>query len=136
MTINLNEPITNLNEPTVKLSANELAEILKENPDFITSLQNRIEEQEKEIERLKLKLSVEKSRLNLNIQAVSKIKEQAKEIEQLKATIQAFRAGHGSKSSFAFGFEAPVCLEQYKSNQCMASDLNDAFVYMKGKING
>ena len=59
---------------------------------------------------------------------------QEKKIEQLKTTIQAFKAGCGSKSSFAF--VSPVCLEQYKSNQCMASDLNDAFVYMKGKING
>ena len=62
----------------------ELVEILKENPTFITSLQNRIEEQEKEIEKLKDKLGIQNHSDNQLLKAVSKIKEQAKEIEQLK----------------------------------------------------
>ena len=70
------------------MNAIELAEILKENPTFITSLQNKCDAQEKEIEQLKHKLSVEKSRLNLNIQAVGKIKEQAKEIEQFRFVLR------------------------------------------------
>lgn len=70
------------------MNAIELAEILKENPDFIASLQNKVEQQELEIEQLKHKLGIEKSRLNLNIQAVSKIKEQAKEIEELKQIVE------------------------------------------------
>ena len=96
---------------------------------FIEDLENSatmLQEQAKEIEVL-----------NQSYEILFKHRiEQEKKIEQLKTIIQAFKAGCGSKSSFAFGFEAPVCLEQYKSNQCMASDLNDAFVYMKGKING
>ena len=70
------------------MNANELAEILKENPTFIASLQNKVEQQELEIEQLKHKLSIEKSRLNLNIQAISKIKEQAKEIDALKEVLK------------------------------------------------
>jgi hypothetical protein len=69
-----------------------------------------LRQQEKEIEQLKVDVEHYADRWrdacgNLQIE---------KEIEQLKATIQAFRAGRGSKSSFAFGFEAPVIDEQYK----------------------
>jgi len=35
------------------------------------------------------------------------------ENEKLKLRLEAFRLGRGSKS-FSFGFEAPVCSEQYK----------------------
>jgi predicted RNase H-like nuclease (RuvC/YqgF family) len=70
------------------MTAKELDELLKENPTFIISLQNKCDAQEKEIEQLKHKLSVEKSRLNLNIQAVGKIKEQAKEIQQLNFVLK------------------------------------------------
>ena len=43
----------------------ELVKILKENPDFITSLQNRIEEQEKEIEKQAEEISSLKKQINL-----------------------------------------------------------------------
>ena len=66
----------------------ELIEILKENPDFITSLQNRIEEQEKEIEKLKDKLGIQDYSNNSLLKAVSKIKKQAKEIEELKQIVE------------------------------------------------
>ena len=69
------------------MNAIELVEILKENPDFITSLQNRIEEQEKEIEKLKDVLGIQDYSDNSLLKAVAKIKEQAKEIEQLKADL-------------------------------------------------
>ena len=64
-----------------------IIEILKENPTFITSLQNRIEKQEKEIEALKDKLGIQDYSDNSLLKAVSKIKEQAKEISSLKKQI-------------------------------------------------
>lgn len=77
------------------MNAIELVEILKENPDFITSLQNRIEEQEKEIEKLKDVLGIQDYSDNSLLKAVAKIKEQAKEIEQLKREI--IKASRGEK---------------------------------------
>ena len=69
------------------MNAIELAEILKENPTFITSLQNRIEEQEIEIEALKDKLGIQDYSDNSLLKAVAKIKKQAKEISSLKKQI-------------------------------------------------
>jgi len=66
------------------MTANELDELLRENPSFIISLQNKCEMQEKEIQKLKDLLGIQTSSADLNIKAVNKIKEQAKEIEQLK----------------------------------------------------
>ena len=66
----------------------ELVEILKENPTFITSLQNRIEEQEKEIEKLKDKLGIQNHSDNQLLKAVAILRKQAKEIEQLKKVLK------------------------------------------------
>ena len=70
-----------------EMNAIELIEILKENPDFIVTLQNKIEKQEIEIEKLKDVLGIQDYSDNSLLKAVSKIKEQAKEIEQLKKQI-------------------------------------------------
>jgi len=74
------------------MTANELDELLRENPSFIISLQNKCEMQEKEIQKLKDLLGIQASSTDLNIKAVNKIKEQAKEIEQLKSKIQYWKA--------------------------------------------
>jgi len=66
------------------MTLKELDELLRENPSFIFSLQTKVEEQEKEIQKLKDLLGIQASSTDLNIKAVNKIKEQAKEIEQLK----------------------------------------------------
>jgi len=66
------------------MTLKELDELLRENPSFIISLQNKCEMQEKEIQKLKDLLGIQTSSADLNIKAVNKIKEQAKEIEQLK----------------------------------------------------
>ena len=66
------------------MTLKELDELLRENPSFIFSLQTKVEEQEKEIQKLKDLLGIQTSSADLNIKAVNKIKEQAKEIEQLK----------------------------------------------------
>ena len=72
------------------MTANELDELLRENPSFIISLQNKCEMQEKEIQKLKDLLGIQTSSADLNIKAVNKIKEQAKEIEQLKEKAEHF----------------------------------------------
>jgi len=74
------------------MTANELANILIENPSFIFSLQTKVEEQEKEIQKLKDLLGIQTSSADLNIKAVNKIKEQAKEIEQLKQELALVKA--------------------------------------------
>ena len=70
------------------MTLKELDELLRENPSFIFSLQTKVEEQEKEIQKLKDLLGIQTSSADLNIKAVNKIKEQAKEIEQLKKEIE------------------------------------------------
>jgi len=72
----------------------ELDELLKENPSFIISLQNKCEMQEKEIAQLKDLLGIQTSSADLNIKAVNKIKEQAKEIENLKSKVQYWKGLH------------------------------------------
>jgi len=69
------------------MTANELDELLRENPSFIISLQNKCEMQEKEIQKLKDLLGIQASSTDLNIKAVNKIKEQAQEINNLKKQI-------------------------------------------------
>ena len=73
------------------MTLKELDELLRENPSFIFSLQTKVEEQEKEIQKLKDLLGIQTSSADLNIKAVNKIKEQAKEIEQLKADAERYR---------------------------------------------
>jgi len=72
------------------MTLKELDELLRENPSFIISLQNKCEMQEKEIQKLKDLLGIQTSSADLNIKAVNKIKEQAKEIEQLKEKAEHF----------------------------------------------
>jgi len=74
------------------MTANELDELLRENPSFIISLQNKCEMQEKEIAQLKDKLGIKYASIALQLKANNKIKEQAKEIEQLKSKIQYWKA--------------------------------------------
>ena len=66
------------------MTLKELDELLRENPSFIISLQNKCEMQEKEIAQLKDELGIKYASIALQLKAVNKIKEQAKEIEQLK----------------------------------------------------
>ena len=66
------------------MTLKELDELLRENPNLIISLQNKVEEQEKEIAQLKDELGIKYASIALQLKAVNKIKEQAKEIEQLK----------------------------------------------------
>jgi hypothetical protein len=77
------------------------------------------QEQEKEIEALKDKLGIEKSRLNLNIQAISKIKEQAKEIEVLN-------------QSYEILFKHRI--EQEKENQFLKKEIKDLRQIVEGTI--
>ena len=72
------------------MTANELDELLRENPSFIISLQNKCEMQEKEIAQLKDELGIKYASIALQLKAVNKIKEQAKEIEQLKEKAEHF----------------------------------------------
>ena len=70
------------------MTLKELDELLRENPSFIFSLQTKVEEQEKEIQKLKDLLGIQTSSADLNIKAVNKIKKQAQEIEQLKEKLE------------------------------------------------
>jgi len=74
------------------MTLKELDELLRENPNLIISLQNKVEEQEKEIAQLKDLLGIQTSSADLNIKAVNKIKKQAQEIEQLKSKVQYWKA--------------------------------------------
>ena len=70
------------------MTLKELDELLRENPSFIISLQNKCEMQEKEIAQLKDELGIKYASIALQLKANNKIKEQAKEIEQLKEEIE------------------------------------------------
>jgi predicted nucleotide-binding protein (sugar kinase/HSP70/actin superfamily) len=70
------------------MTANELAEILRENPSFIILLQNKCEMQEKEIAQLKDELGIKYASIALQLKANNKIKEQAQEITHLKKIVE------------------------------------------------
>ena len=74
------------------MTANELDELLRENPSFIISLQNKCEMQEKEIAQLKDVLGIQTSSADLNIKAVNKIKKQEQKIAELEKEIRFLKA--------------------------------------------
>ena len=69
------------------MTANELANIVIENPSFIISLQNKCEMQEKEIKKLKYLLDIQNHSDNSLLKAVDKIKKQEQKIAELEKNL-------------------------------------------------
>lgn len=106
------------------MNAIELIEILKENPDFIVTLQNKIEKQEIEIEELKDKLGIQNHSDNSLLKAVSKIKEQAKEIEQFRFVLRNLTLATSKKI---------VALEEQLEDCTCQGGHSEAYLKAKGR---